>query len=197
MDLVTLATLCVVGVEPRVMHALAIIRSDGKPWSFRGDDGVLRSFEGPREAAFAARQAQGAAAQITVGLAGLPVNLGAATAQPNAGLFEPCVNLVLASLRLDERARTCAVRMPEAPRERCALATFAADFETPDWRFADAVLTLAAGADLANPANSNPCETPRLGAPTSTVPAPDLPRAKPLPPSVSRSIFVPLSRDRR
>jgi hypothetical protein len=157
----------------------------------------LRSFAGPREAAFAARKVQGELGQISVGLTGLPVDLGGAAAQPYAGLFEPCVNVVLASLRLEERARTCAARYPEEPRERCALATFDAGFEAPDWRFADAVLTLSASADLANPDVSSPCETPQLVAPSRAIPAPELPRAKPIPPTVSRSIFVPLSRDRR
>jgi hypothetical protein len=107
------------------------------------------------------------------------------------------VNVVLAGLRLEERARTCVARYPEEPRERCALATFDAGFEAPDWRFADAVLTVSASADLANPDVSNPCETPQLVAPSRAVPIPDLLRARPLPPTVSRSIFVPLSRDRR
>lgn len=129
---------------------------------------------------------------ISIGLAGLSVDLAAASAQPNAGRFEPCVHLALASLWLQERARTCAVRLPEAPRERSALATFAADFEPPNWQLADGVLTLAAGAELANPELARRYETPRLDAPSGVVPTPELPRAKPLPPSVSRWIFVPL-----
>jgi hypothetical protein len=76
MDLVTLATLCAVGVAPRVMQALAILRSEGKAWSFRGSDGALRSFAGPRETAFAARKVQGGMLRISVGLTGLPVDLG-------------------------------------------------------------------------------------------------------------------------
>jgi hypothetical protein len=114
MDLVTLATLCAVGVEPRVMQALAIVRSEGKAWSFRGSDGALRSFAGPREAAFAARKVQGELLRISVGLTGLPVDLGGAAAQPNAGLFEPCVNVVLAGLRLEERARTVPLAIPRS-----------------------------------------------------------------------------------
>ena len=34
MDLVTLVTLCALGVDPKLMHALVWHQSGGEPWSF-------------------------------------------------------------------------------------------------------------------------------------------------------------------
>lgn len=186
MDLVTLVALCSVTFDPGLMHALVIAQSDGKPWSFRGDDEVLRSFP---TRADAVRVVAAETTALRVGLTGLAVDPEAVSAQPIEGLLEPCPNVVLASLRLARRVETCLLRYAAEPAERCALATYHASFEAPDWVFADAVITRFAVGDLPNPIIERPCDR----APESANSVRDSAR----PPSSSRTIFVPLNRDRR
>ena len=184
MDLVTLVTLCSVAFDSRLMHALIIAESEAKPWSFRVGDGERRSFPAPAEA-IAGAQLEGRAS-LRVGLTGLSVDLGSATAQPIAALFEPCPNVALASFRLERHAETCRVRYPSELTERCALATYNRSFDAPAWAYADDVLFASARDDLPNPVISAVCEV--------ALPAPAMPRqADPK----SQTIFVPLSRVRR
>ena len=197
MDLVTLVTLCSVAFDPGLMHALVIAESEGKPWSFRSVDGALKSFATAVEAAAAARRSQTNAPLIRVGLTGLPTDLLGVTAQPNEGLFEPCPNVALASFRLARRIETCRVRYPTEHAERCALATFHAEFEAPDWVFADEIMTSFAVGNLPNPEVSRRCEVPSTETRSDARDATESARPRvPMRPN-SRSIFVPLNRDRR
>ena len=184
MDLVTLVTLCSVAFGPRLMHALIIAESDAKPWSFRERDAERRSFPGPAEAIAGAELA--GRASLRVGLTGLSVDLGSATAQPIAALFEPCPNVALASFRLERQVETCRVRYPLELTERCALATYNRSFDAPAWAYADDVLLASAREDLPNPVISGACEvaSPAAGTPRQADPK-------------SQTIFVPLSRARR
>ena len=186
MDLVTLVALCSVTFDPGLMHALVIAQSEGKPWSFRGADDVLRGFSTPADTA---RAAQTETTTIRIGLTGLAVDPAVASAHPIEGLLEPCPNIALAGFRLARRVETCRIRYVAEHAERCALATYHASFDAPDWAFADAVMTRFAVGDLPNPAIERPCDhasdstsSARNSAPLS---------------SSSRSIFVPLNRDRR
>ncbi|MBL8699446.1 MAG: hypothetical protein JNK67_13805 [Alphaproteobacteria bacterium] len=186
MDLVTLVALCSVTFDPGLMHALVIAESEGKPWSFRGADGVFRSFPTPADAV---RVATDETTVIRIGLTGLAIDPEAVSAQPIEGLLEPCPNVVLSSFRLARRAETCGVRYAAEPAERCALATYHASFAAPDWAFADAVITRFAVGDLPNPTIERPCD--RASESSSST------RDSASPTSSSRSIFVPLNRDRR
>lgn len=185
----TLITLCSVAFDPVLMHALVIAESDGMPWSFRGSDGVARSFASVTDAVNAARDLRPGSASIHIGLAGLVIDVHATSAQPIEGLFEPCPNIVLASFRLERRVETCRILLPNEPAERCALATYHASFDAPDWAFADAILTQSAVGDLPNPDITRPCDRTS----ERTIPPPESTRHSPR----SRAIFVPLSRDRR
>lgn len=186
MDLVTLVTLCSVTFDPGVMHALVIAESEGKPWSIRAADGVLRSFPTPEEAV---RAVKAGTTTIRIGLTGLAVDPQAVSAQPIEGLLEPCPNVVLASFRLARRVETCRLRYATELAERCALATYHASFDAPDWAFADAVITRFAVGDLTNPTIEKPCDR----ASESTKSERDSARSL----SSSRTIIVPLNRDRR
>lgn len=185
----TLITLCSLAFDPGLMHALVIAESDGKPWSFRGSDGEARRFASATEAANAVRDLQRGSASVRIGLAGLVTDVDTTAAQPIEGLFEPCPNIVLASFRLERRVETCRILLLNEPAERCALATYHASFDAPDWAFADAILTRSAVGDLPNPDITRPCD--RVSESTNS--APESTRHSPR----SRAIFVPLSRDRR
>ena len=89
MDLVTLVTLCSLGVDPKAMHALIWHQSGGEPWSFtvpgQREPRVYRKL---RDAVREARSL-GADGPIRVGLTGLLTKASAVTETT----FLPCPNI--------------------------------------------------------------------------------------------------------
>jgi len=151
-DLVTLVAMCSIGFGPEAMRSLIWRQSHGSPWSFSlPSDAVPRVFGTLRDAAAAARAAQADSATIRVGLTGLEVDLGAATAQPNEALFAMCPNVTIASERLRRLQNRCARDPVNADPTWCALAVWRGSWEQPDGRFADAVMLGIALGDVPNP----------------------------------------------
>ncbi|TVR95134.1 MAG: DUF2188 domain-containing protein [Rhodospirillales bacterium] len=144
MDLVTLIAVCSIGVFDRALtEGLILTASHGEPWAYRvvGEDRP-RVFASADEAVAEARKAQHNGVAIRIGLAAIETDLEAATAQPNAAMFAPCVNIGIATRRLDQLAQRCG-QMGRHP-ETCALAVYWGSWQQPDQAFAEAVVIEAA-----------------------------------------------------
>jgi hypothetical protein len=144
MDLVTLVAACALMVEPNMMHALIWHQSGGEPWSFsvpgERQPYVYRS---AKEAVVEARRSV-PAGPIRIGLTGLPVASEAAT----TAMLMPCPNISIAARQIAETVERCKI----APRFtadpiRCAIAAYHGSWDSPDNKFADAVLTSVANGD--------------------------------------------------
>jgi hypothetical protein len=145
MELTTLVAACALTVEPKVMHALIWHQSGGEPWSFavpgEPQPYVCRSV---KEAVVEARGSVPTGLPIRVGLTGLLVDLGAVT----TAMLMPCPNISIAARRISEMVERCKV----APRFtadpiRCGIAAYHGSWDSPDNKFADAVLESVAKGD--------------------------------------------------
>jgi hypothetical protein len=125
MDLVTLIAACAIGQDPAMMQALVLRASGGHPYSYHLVGEVdPRSFPTVDAVAQAARAAQAEGQTIRLGLAGITADMTAATAQPNEVLFEPCVNLDIASRQLRAAAKQCGAAAPGSDPTYCALGAY-------------------------------------------------------------------------
>lgn len=196
MDLLSLVTACAIAFDPAVMHGLIWHESAGEPWRYRvPGEAADHRFAGMAEAIAAANEAQARLraddphATLRVGLTGLEVDLGAATAEPNRAMVEPCVNVVIASTRLARLAERCGERTaPGGDPTGCALAVWRGSWEDPDWAFADAVLIEVALGAIPNPPLP-PAE------PAAGLADPALPQAETEPPEAPAGLFVPRGAD--
>jgi hypothetical protein len=106
MDLVTLITLCSLGVDPKLMHALVWHQSGGEPWSFTvPGEREPRVYRKLRDAVREA-DALHTDPPIRVGLAGLATNAAAVTETT----FLPCQNIAAASRQINQLDRMFAER---------------------------------------------------------------------------------------
>ncbi len=148
MDLVTLVTLCAIGVEPKIMHAVIWHQSAGDPWSFsvpgEADRRVYRTLN---DAVTEARLVRPANSVIRVGLSGLPVEPMSST----AAMFMPCANITSAAQQITHLAERCktASALP-GDRTLCAVAAYHGTWERPDTRFAAAVIASVQTGDAPN-----------------------------------------------
>jgi hypothetical protein len=184
MDLVTLVTLCAIGVDPKLMHAVIWHQSAGDPWSFslpgEGDRRVYRTLN---DAVTEARRVRLTNSVIRVGLAGLPVEPMSST----AAMFMACANITAAAQQITDLAEGCKT-VSGLPRDRtlCAVAAYHGTWERPDTRFAAAVIASVETGDAPNfdmpdetTSQSNPVtgDTPavrrKVGSVTSWPPSDD------------------------
>ncbi len=151
MDLVALIAACTIGQDPAMMQAIVLRVSAGHPYSYlAAAEPAPRTFATVDEAVAAARAAQGAGQAIRLGLAGIRADLAAGTSQPNEVLFEPCVNLEIASRQLTLAAKQCRATAPADDPDFCALASYLGSAEAPGPLAANAVL-MAMVQPLENP----------------------------------------------
>lgn len=144
MDLVTLVTLCSIGMDPKLMHALVWHQSGGEPWSFTvPSEAEPRVFRKAWDAVAEARAVHAAAA-VRVGLAGLSVAPSAVTMMT----FLPCPNIATAARQIVQlRTRCEANGRTDADPTSCAIAAYRGSWERPDTRFAAAVRASVANGD--------------------------------------------------
>jgi hypothetical protein len=151
MDLVTLIAACAIGQDPAMMQALVLRASAGHPYSYHVvGEATPRSFSTVDDVAQAARVAQAEGQAIRLGLAGTTADMTAATAQPNEVLFEPCVNLDIASRQLRAAAKQCAAAAPGVDPTYCALGAYLGSLEQPAEQAASEVL-MAMTQPMENP----------------------------------------------
>jgi hypothetical protein len=132
MDLVTLIAVCAIGQDPAMMQALVLRASAGHPYSYYVvGEAAPRSFSTVDDVAQAARAAQAEGQAIRLGLAGIGADMTAAATQPNEVLFEPCVNLDIASRQLRAAAKQCAAAAPDTDPTYCALGAYLGSLEQP------------------------------------------------------------------
>jgi hypothetical protein len=163
MDLVALVTLCAIGVEPKLMHAVVWHQSAGDPWSFsvpgEADRRVYRTLD---DAVTEARRVRLTNSVIRVGLAGLPVEPMSAT----AAVFMPCPNITSAAQQITDLAEHCkTVSGLPGDRTLCAVAAYHGTWQRPDTRFAAAVIASvqtgdAPNFDMPNETKSEPNQVP-------------------------------------
>lgn len=148
MDLVTLVTLCAIGVDPTLMHAVIWRQSAGDPWSFsvpgEADRRVYRTLS---EAVTEARLVPVAKSVIRVGLAGLAVQPMSST----AAMFMPCANMTTAAQQIIQLRERCKATsgLPD-DRTLCAVAAYHGTWERPDKKFAAAVIASVHSGDAPN-----------------------------------------------
>jgi len=140
LDLISLITVCAIGIDPSIMHALVWHESAGDPWSFSVPGDVdRRTYRTLQDAVAAAKtMPQGI---VRVGLAGVPVE--SLTLSPT--IFMPCANLVAATRELGRYMERCASG-PSTPKPdaiSCAIAAYHGSWERPDEQFAHALLASA------------------------------------------------------
>ena len=136
MDLVTLVTLCSLGVDPKLMHALIWHQSGGEPWSFTvSGEREPRVYRTLRDAVREARS-QHADGAVRVGLAGLVTDASAVTETT----FLPCPNIAAAARQITQLTARCeASPRSHANPTLCAVAAYRGSWERPDIAFANAV----------------------------------------------------------
>jgi hypothetical protein len=163
MDLVTLIAVCAIGQDPAMMQALVLRASAGHPFRYAAAGAAApRSFSTVDDVAQAARAAQAEGQVIRLGLVGITADMTAATAQPNEVLFEPCVNLDIASRQLRVAAKQCAATAPGTDPTYCALGAYLGSFEQPGEEAASEVFM----------AMTQPMENPEVRGTFEPIPAP-------------------------
>jgi hypothetical protein len=163
MDLVTLITACAIGQDPAMMQALVLHASAGHAYSYHvAGEAEPRSFGTVDDTVQAARAAQAEGQRIRLGLAGIDADMTAATAQPNEVLFEPCVNLGIASRQLRVAAKQCAAATPGTDATYCALGTYLGSVEQPAEQAASEVFM----------AMTQPMENPEVRGAFEPIPSP-------------------------
>jgi hypothetical protein len=147
MDLVTLATLCSLGVDPKLMHALVWHQSGGEPWSFTvPGEREPRVYRRLRDAVREAN-ALHTHRPIRVGLAGLVTSASAVTETT----FLPCPNIAAAAREINQLTARCeAGPRSDANSAFCAVAAYHGSWKQPDSAFADAIRTSVAKNDVPN-----------------------------------------------
>jgi hypothetical protein len=145
MDLITLVAACALTVDPKVMHALIWHQSGGEPWSFsvpgEHQPYVYRS---AKVAVVEARRSGPTGLPIRIGLTGLPVVSEMAT----TAMLMPCANISIAARQISQLIERCEVAPLSAGDSiRCGIAAYHGSWDSPDNKFADAVLTSAAKGD--------------------------------------------------
>ncbi|MCI0429185.1 MAG: hypothetical protein L0210_01390 [Rhodospirillales bacterium] len=164
MDLVTLIAACAIGQDPAMMQALVLRASAGHPYSYHVvGEAEPRSFPTVDAVAQAARAAQVEGQTIRLGLAGITADMTAATAQPNEVLFEPCVNLDIASRQLRAVAKQCGAAAPDTDPTYCALGAYLGSLEQPAAQAASEVFM----------AMTQPMENPEVRGAFEPIPSPD------------------------
>ena len=147
MDLVTLVTLCCLGVDPKLMHALIWHQSGGEPWSFSApDERQPRVYRKLRDAVREVRLLNNDR-PIRVGLTGLATNAAAVTETT----FLPCPNIAAAAHKINQLTARCEANPgSKADPTFCAVAAYRGSWERPDGAFANAVRTSVATNDAPN-----------------------------------------------
>lgn len=147
MDLVTLVTLCSLGVDPKLMHALVWHQSGGEPWSFSApDEREPRVYRKLRDAVREVRLLNNDG-PIRVGLTGLATNAAAVTETT----FLPCPNIAAAANEINQLTVRCEANPgSKADPTFCAVAAYRGSWERPDTAFARAVSTSVANDDAPN-----------------------------------------------
>jgi hypothetical protein len=147
MDLVTLVTLCALGVDPKLMHALVWHQSSAEPWSFSAPD--EREPRVYRKLSDAVREVRllNNDGPIRVGLTGLATNAAAVTETT----FLPCPNIAAAAHEINQLTARCEANPgSKADPTFCAVAAYRGSWERPDTAFARAVSTSVANDDAPN-----------------------------------------------
>ncbi|HLN10193.1 MAG TPA: hypothetical protein VK281_14715 [Xanthobacteraceae bacterium] len=148
MDLVTLVTVCALGVEPKLMHALVWHQSGGDPWSFSlPGDPDRRTYSTMQDVIREVGALGADGGTVRVGLAGLPVDASSAT----PAMFMPCVNITKTAQLIAQLAERCKT-LPRSGTEStfCAVAAYRGSWEQPDIIFADAVAASVVKGDAPN-----------------------------------------------
>ena len=147
MDLVTLITLCSLGVDPKLMHALVWHQSGGEPWSFSTpDEREPRVYRKLRDAVREVRLLNNDG-PIRVGLTGLATNAAAVTETT----FLPCPNIAAASRQINQLTARCEANPgSKSDPTFCAIAAYRGSWERPDEAFAEAVRTSVKTNDAPN-----------------------------------------------
>jgi len=147
MDLVTLVTLCSLGVDPKLMHALVWHQSGGEPWSFSApDEREPRVYRKLRDAVREVRLLNNDG-PIRVGLTGLATNAAAVTETT----FLPCPNIAAASRQINQLTARCEANPgSKSDPTFCAIAAYRGSWERPNTAFARAVNASVANDDAPN-----------------------------------------------
>lgn len=147
MDLVTLVTLCSLGVDPKLMHALVWQQSGGEPWSFIvPGEREPRVYRKLRDAVREVRLLDNDG-PIRVGLTGLATNTTAVTETT----FLPCPNIAAAAHKINQLTARCEANPgSKADPTFCAIAAYHGSWERPDTTFARAVRATFAKNDAPN-----------------------------------------------
>ncbi len=150
MDLLTLLSVCSLGFDPKLMQGIAVVQSGGAPYTYKIGEDIVR-FDDVQDAILSARALQKEGKKIRIGLMGLDIDLLAATAQPNEAMFEPCVNVNIASrtlMKLEERCERAGDTNPQS----CAIMSFMGEgYEKQDQSQLDFVMIGAITGSLPNP----------------------------------------------
>jgi hypothetical protein len=148
MDLITLVTVCALGVDPKLMHALVWHQSGGDPWSFSlPGDADRRTYPTMQDAVSVVRTLGADGATVRVGLAGLPVDASSVT----PAMFMPCANITIAARQIGQLAERCKSLPPSGTDSTfCAVSAYRGSWERPDITFADAVAASVAKGDAPN-----------------------------------------------
>lgn len=150
MDLVTLLSVCTLGFDPKIMQGISIVQSEGKPYVYKEGDKVHR-FKSVDAVIKSAREKQEQGKAIRIGLMGLEVDLFAETAKPNTKMFEPCINVNIASRRLNDYQEICERKKDSSP-ETCAVMSYmGGSYSTPDETYLDEIMLGAYTGNLSNP----------------------------------------------
>jgi hypothetical protein len=145
MDLITLVAACALTVDPKVMHALIWHQSGGEPWSFSvPSERQPQVYRSAREAVVEAHSSAPTGLLIRVGLTGLPADSRAAS----LAMVMPCPNISSAAGQISQLIERCKVA-PRSPANsiHCAIAAYHGSWDSPDNKFADAVLASVAKGD--------------------------------------------------
>ena len=150
MDLLTLLTVCSLGFDPKLMQGIAIVQSGGTPYVYKMEERITQ-FDGAGEVIAAARARQEEGKKIRIGLMGLDVDLLAATAEPNEAMFEPCVNINIASRNLAGYKEICEREGSNSPESCAVMSYMGAGYQEQDESHLDFIMTGALTGNLPNP----------------------------------------------
>ncbi len=113
--------------------------------------GEVTKYDDLQEAISSARSLQEKGKKVRIGLMGLDVDLLAATAQPNEAMFEPCVNVNIASRALMKFEERCELAGKTDPKS-CAIMSYMGEgYEKQDQTHLDFIMIGAITGNLPNP----------------------------------------------
>lgn len=163
MDLLTLLSVCSLGFDHKLLHGIAIVQSEGRPYVYKSGEQIV-SFDTPEAVIKASRQEQEKGRAIRIGLMGADIDLLSGTAEPNAAMFEPCINVNIASRQLDGYLQMCKREGSSSP-ETCAVASYMGDgYRKQDEHHLDFIMTGGVTSNLPNPeinGSERPARPPR------------------------------------